>query len=127
MRQPIFEGNLCVIKCPYCQARECAAYGSLKVKICETNPPSEVKAREYQRHASCIFEFGLDGDFWVKDPLPPSTFGSDYFFAELHKCDWLLTLEHTGGGVEFRPNTDYWRRSRLPILFPSPPEESEEK
>lgn len=80
-------------------------------------------------------EFELDSDHipdtgkmvWTKDPLPesPSFYESNYFFAELHKGDWLLSLENIHAPVEFEPNVAWWRRSKFPIAFPPEPEDEE--
>jgi hypothetical protein len=62
---------------------------------------------------------------WTRDPIPkeekmgiPNV--GHYFFAELHKGDWIISLGdgwNTGG---YKPNTPHWMRSQM-IVFPDPP------
>ena len=63
-------------------------------------------------------------DTWTQEPLPESLpfEESFYFFAELHKGEWIVTLENISGGCCYKPNANHWRRSENPVCFPAGPD-----
>lgn len=62
---------------------------------------------------------------WTREALPTDAPFEKrfYFVAEKHRGDWYVWIEDLGSPNEFKPNVDYWRRSRHPIEFPPAPEE----
>ena len=54
---------------------------------------------------------------WTRDPIPDEN--ANYFFAELHKGEWLVSLD-IGYQPPFQPRTPWWMRSE-PIELPDAP------
>ena len=53
---------------------------------------------------------------WTRKPIPDEN--ANYFFAEWHKGEWFVDLQH-GYAPEFEPYKAWWMRSE-PISLPEP-------
>ena len=60
---------------------------------------------------------------WTREPMPsPQVLHPEwYFIVELHKGEWLVSLESSYQS-QFKANVPYWMRWSEPVVFPEPPE-----